>query len=67
MYEVVVRFTEIGGIVDDHWLNQLFYSVLNIPQQITEVNWLYIYIRTFGKYCPKLKLYFDYVYIMYTN
>ena len=46
MLEVIVHFAEISGIVDDHWLNQLFYAVLNIAPKITEVHY-YLY-KDFG-------------------
>ena len=61
MWQVITRFTEIGEIYDDHWLNQLFHEVLNIAQKITEVSWLYIYQDFWTITKTVLNMYYMYI------
>ena len=61
MWQVITPFTEIGEIVDDHWLNQLFHEVLNIAQKITEVSWLYIYQDFWTIIKTVLNMYYMYI------
>ena len=36
MWEVVVRFVNIGGIIDNHYLNVIFINVLSLANEVAK-------------------------------